>query len=384
MEKVAEDWHDRLAPAIERVWKDGIDAIRADLREWLRRAAEDPLPWTPERFELAFGLAGRGQADPASRAEPVPLEAGLILRGSIDLVERGPGGRLRVTDHKSGKADAPKDVIIGGGRVLQPVLYALAAERLLGEPVESGRLYYCSSRGGYEERVVPLDDAARAAAREFAAAVAGAVSDGFLPAAPAEGGCKWCDYRMVCGPYEETAGRAEAGCAPGRDSSDCASCVERSGKFSMSAAETRRSSKTSNANGAPREIADQRVRDRIRNDLDTTLIVEAAAGTGKTTALVNRIVAALAGGRAELGRIVAVTFTEKAAGELKLRLRAEIERARERPFARLRRSARGSPMRSASSKRRESARSIRFAPTFCASARSRRASIRCSRSRPTT
>ncbi len=84
-------------------------------------------------------------------------------------------------------------------------------------------------------------------------------------------------------------------------------------------------------NGVPREIADQRVRDRIRNDLDTTLVVEAAAGTGKTTALVNRIVAALAGARAELGHIVAVTFTEKAAGELKLRLRAEIERARSDP-----------------------------------------------------
>ncbi len=90
-------------------------------------------------------------------------------------------------------------------------------------------------------------------------------------------------------------------------------------------------SEAAKVNGAPREIADQRVRDRIRNDLDTTLVVEAAAGTGKTTALVNRIVAALAGGRAELGRIVAVTFTEKAAGELKLRLRAEIESARGDP-----------------------------------------------------
>jgi ATP-dependent exoDNAse (exonuclease V) beta subunit len=73
--------------------------------------------------------------------------------------------------------------------------------------------------------------------------------------------------------------------------------------------------------------ADQRVRDRIRRDLDTTLIIEAAAGTGKTTELVNRIIAVIASGRARLRAIVAVTFTEKAAGELKLRLREEIDRA---------------------------------------------------------
>src|SRR5208337_4233240 len=74
--------------------------------------------------------------------------------------------------------------------------------------------------------------------------------------------------------------------------------------------------------------ADQRVRDRIRNDLDTTLIIEAAAGTGKTTALVSRIVAVLTAGLTTLDRVVAVTFTEKAAGELKLRLRSAIEGAR--------------------------------------------------------
>jgi len=73
---------------------------------------------------------------------------------------------------------------------------------------------------------------------------------------------------------------------------------------------------------------DQRVRERIRHDLDTTLIIEAAAGTGKTTALVDRIIAVIASGAAMLDQIVAVTFTEKAAGELKLRLRADIERAR--------------------------------------------------------
>lgn len=75
-------------------------------------------------------------------------------------------------------------------------------------------------------------------------------------------------------------------------------------------------------------LVDQQARERIRNDLDSTLIVEAAAGTGKTTELVNRIISILASGRTTVDRIVAVTFTDKAAGELKLRLRAELERAR--------------------------------------------------------
>src|SRR5207247_963887 len=69
-------------------------------------------------------------------------------------------------------------------------------------------------------------------------------------------------------------------------------------------------------------------RDRIETALDETLVVEAAAGTGKTTELVRRIVRILAEGRADVTSIVAVTFTEKAAGELKLRLRQELEDTR--------------------------------------------------------
>ena len=57
--KSPQRWHDELAPAIERVWLDGIEGIRADLREWLRRAADDPEHWRPEWFELGFGLSDR-------------------------------------------------------------------------------------------------------------------------------------------------------------------------------------------------------------------------------------------------------------------------------------------------------------------------------------
>ena len=75
-------------------------------------------------------------------------------------------------------------------------------------------------------------------------------------------------------------------------------------------------------------LPDQSARARIRDDLGSTLVVTAAAGTGKTTALVSRIVALVRSGRANLEGLVAVTYTDKAAGEMKLRLRTEIERAR--------------------------------------------------------
>src|SRR6516162_8798301 len=75
-------------------------------------------------------------------------------------------------------------------------------------------------------------------------------------------------------------------------------------------------------------IVDADARKRIRESLDESLIVEAAAGTGKTTELVQRIVAILRTGRTTVDRIVAVTFTRKAAGELRLRLRVELDKAR--------------------------------------------------------
>jgi RecB family exonuclease len=203
LDKVADGYHDDLAPAIERVWIDGIDSIRADLREWVRRMATDADGWRPDRFELAFGLRDRDQADPASTPDPIALSIGLTVRGSIDLVERGINGALRVTDHKTGRVRAAKNVVIGGGKTLQPLIYALAVEQILAAPVAYGRLYYCTATGGYEDRVVAIDDAARTAGTEFATVLKQALTDGFLPAAPDKRECQYCDYRRVCGPYEE-------------------------------------------------------------------------------------------------------------------------------------------------------------------------------------
>jgi CRISPR/Cas system-associated exonuclease Cas4 (RecB family) len=165
----------------------------------------------PHRFELSFGLAGpdtggrkaRTTADADSVPEPVTILDRARLRGSIDLLERRADGALRVTDHKTGKARTPPGVVINGGQSLQPALYALVAEAHLRAKVESGRLYYCTADGDFTERVIPLDETSREYAGRAIDLVAGAIEEGFLPAAPREGACLWCDYRAVCGPNEE-------------------------------------------------------------------------------------------------------------------------------------------------------------------------------------
>ena len=73
--------------------------------------------------------------------------------------------------------------------------------------------------------------------------------------------------------------------------------------------------------------ADDDVRERLRTEFDTTFFVEAGAGTGKTTTLVDRIVALVAAGRITTSQLVAITFTEAAAAELRARVREGLEKA---------------------------------------------------------
>jgi RecB family exonuclease len=209
LERLAQEYEDKLAPAIPRVWQDGINSIRADLREWLRRMAESDDGWVPEKYELSFGLTDRGprNSDPDSVSNAVEVIGDLKLRGSIDLVERHASGKYRVTDHKTGKARAPKDTIVGAGKYLQPLLYALAAQKLLKQRVESGRLYYCTADGGFEERIVPLDELNLQTLNSVLTAIRQGLADAFLPAAPEEGACAWCDFLAVCGSFEEVRTR---------------------------------------------------------------------------------------------------------------------------------------------------------------------------------
>ena len=76
---------------------------------------------------------------------------------------------------------------------------------------------------------------------------------------------------------------------------------------------------------AEADLSDHADRSRIVSALDETLFVEAGAGSGKTKALVDRVVALVTSGTVELAAIAAITFTEKAGAELRDRIRRTLQ-----------------------------------------------------------
>lgn len=75
--------------------------------------------------------------------------------------------------------------------------------------------------------------------------------------------------------------------------------------------------------------ADQHVRDLIDTSLDQNVVIVAGAGAGKTTAIVSRMIAYVRSGLAETKSIAAITFTRKAAGELRNRFITALHEARD-------------------------------------------------------
>jgi ATP-dependent helicase/nuclease subunit B len=201
VDRVAAEYAEALAPAIDRVWRAEIDDLRQDLGIWVQKLTDGGV-WHPRYFEFSFGLSDEGR-DPRSLRDPVVIE-GFVLRGSVDLIEqRADLDVLRVTDHKTGRNRSTPDLIVGGGKVLQPVLYSLAVECGLGKKVAAGRLFYSTTAGGFVEREIPIDDYTRARGLQVLTIIDRSVERGFLAAAPEKDACRWCDFRSVCGPREE-------------------------------------------------------------------------------------------------------------------------------------------------------------------------------------
>lgn len=76
-------------------------------------------------------------------------------------------------------------------------------------------------------------------------------------------------------------------------------------------------------NAADRLPADQKAREFITTELEQSIFVAAAAGSGKTKSMVDRILKLIDAGK-DVDQIAAVTFTERAASELRDRIRRSL------------------------------------------------------------
>ena len=161
--------------------------------------------WTPQFSELSFGLRDPAGRDPRSRKEPVEIEGGFRLQGSIDLVER----HVRAACCAWWITRPAASPIRGRrwwavGEVLQPALYALAAEKMLGEPVAFGRLYYSTIAQNYAAIDVPLSTIGRASApQQVLRMIDDAIATASCRPLRARTAARRCEYLPVCGPYEE-------------------------------------------------------------------------------------------------------------------------------------------------------------------------------------
>ena len=203
LDQMAANYAEDLAPAIDRVWKSEVEELRTDLRGWLQHVAMNQSMWMPEHFELEF--------------KRTSILNGYLVKGKIDVVERHiTNGSIRITDHKTGSYPDNPLAFVGGGKTLQPILYSLAARAEMEAPVASGRLYFCTRKGKYQDIDILISPDAEDKLATVLQTVDEAIGKGFLPAAPAPQACEYCDYASVCGPYEEkrVGGKARAPLEP--------------------------------------------------------------------------------------------------------------------------------------------------------------------------
>lgn len=302
--------------------------------------------------EWSFGApAGEGPADPRSTSAPLSIDlpgGGTIsLKGRVDRIDGDVRtGAMAVVDYKTGRAKSGPALAraLGRGLHLQLPIYGEAASSLLARVlewpapahVEAGRLQF--PRTGKESsvdlagaRFVEREGGPSIAAPDLLRAhlghSAGRLRRGVLPLLPRA--CPlfkdrdaYCDFEAHCGLDPESVPLVEASpqpnfsipVAPPKSSSSPK-------KVKPTSFVTLRPTEEPPDSASAREGYDRAMLTIL--DLERDVVVSAGAGSGKTTALVERYVRALVGG-CDPNEILAITFTRKATAELRHRVRERL------------------------------------------------------------
>ena len=318
----------RGVTGLPALWAGEQARLREELRSALEAEADDPagLAARPSSRWPSASESRRARARPRRSSTGCRTAPRSGSAGQIDRIDVSPDGRrARVLDYKTGRLRSPRTPDrLAKGRALQLPVYRLAAEAAPGRRAEPRRVdeaqYYHVigpdagtrirfTRAGWEARRADFDRVLQHDRRRHPG----------RPLLPAAG-------RLRPGPVRlrprvrrraRAVGGGQAGRSRGRGPRD-----PRGDRVTAPALGRGRPIRDP---AAP--LVDHDARRRALEDLDTTFLVEAAAGSGKTTLLLGRIVNLVRSGRARLAEIAAVTFTEKAAADLRVRLRGELARA---------------------------------------------------------
>ena len=301
-------------PRYTFLWERERARFREAVLSWLRREAGS-LRSAPAYFELSFGMGARTTSTPEPHdPEPLAVELGdgrtLRLSGKIDRIDRRPDGQTRAPrlQDRPRPLEGRRRAVQGRAATADPLLRAGGGEAPAGDPGGGGvpglrgrRTAGELRRGGGHRRALPCAPARHARRHRPGALRAGAhllhlvrLHGGVRPAPAARAAPAVQDHRSA-----PPAGPAPPGLLVSTRSLPI----------------------------------DEAARIRARTEHATSFVLEAGAGTGKTTLLVDRIEAMVRSGHARLEEIAAVTFTENAAATMKLRLRERLERARVDPQA---------------------------------------------------
>ena len=264
------------------------ESLWRDLQGFVRDEAESELQLAPRRFEVSFG---------SDRSAPelqrgLPLGDGLHLSGKIDRIDVDPfSARGIVQDYKSGRtAHSAKQ--IDEELKLQIPLYMLVLRDLVGiEPLGG---VYRALAGARVTRGLLHADAERRPSR--------------LPAQrlPARGRLLGARRHVAragarlraADPRRRRAPRPEGRRVP----HVVRPLVDVSGEAAVNAEQ------------------------RAAVEAHGEVFVSAGAGTGKTTVLVERFVLAVCDEGLDVESVLVITYTRKAAGELRARIRAALLR----------------------------------------------------------
>jgi len=325
------------------------EALRTFLRVEERYCAETGS--RPVAVEAAIGFVPKGEGTRFDRKEPVSLRIGenrtIRLRGFVDRIDvdgrDGVENGYAIIDYKKGRSTRFNKTgenplaVFDKGRRLQHGLYVMMVRHVVGGT--GGDAGHVTRFSYLFPGAAALGERLEWTAEQLAGVDAlvdrlcGIVAAGaFLPTTVKDD-CTYCDFSDVCGESVTQDARRKllSDMTPRTEKGDTLKGLFkdiREVKSPPAAVPILRPNPQPFAGTeepAPDGIADAAAREAIRTALTRSMLVEASAGTGKTTCMVDRMTALVRTGTATAGEIAAITFTKKAAAELARRFRERLE-----------------------------------------------------------